>query len=560
MAWWQYLLLVNIYLVLFYGFYVILLRSETFFNLNRGYLVISSLLSFIIPLVHYEWISKLFITHRVQQTLYVYARPIAIYHLKQMDQHDITIGNLVFVVYATGTLILTMRLIGQLISLKRIINEPESSDAFSFFRSIKIGNNLENRNVIEEHEKAHASQWHSADVMLIEAIAIINWFNPVVYFYKYGIKHIHEYIADRQALRNGTTKAEYALLLLSQTLKTPAHELVTPFYNHSLLKRRILMLQKSRSRYMALIKYGLSAPLFLLMLVLSSAAVIKNHTVKFFSTQAEEVMASPASVLNLSSARRAATVKSYENKEAVPADINVKTDRNTVELAAHSTTDLMNEPDMVTVEQSPSFKTGMRGFYKFLAANLHYPPAMLRHNIQGKVFVSMTVEKDGSLTDIKSLKDVGYGSAEEAIRVLKLSPKWEPGYQNGVPVRVHYTLPIIFNLVSLKTSPDTLLKVTYDIKDEGDMPPSPVVNEHVAGNADTVSRKYNMIIANDFDFQSDAVFLVDNKQVPNINSLDPANIKTIKVVRHITKDDPYYTQYGPKSLNGVVLVELRSHH
>src|SRR6185312_12042688 len=148
MAWWQYLLLVNIYRVLFYGFYMVLLRSETFFNLNRGYLVISSLLSFIIPLIHYEWISNLFITHRVQQTLYVYARPIAVYHLKQMDQHDITIGNLIFVVYATGALILTMRLIGQLISLKRIINEPENSDAFSFFRSIKIGTNLENRDII----------------------------------------------------------------------------------------------------------------------------------------------------------------------------------------------------------------------------------------------------------------------------------------------------------------------------------------------------------------------------------------------------------------------------
>ena len=115
MAWWQYLLLVNVYLVLFYGFYIVLLRSETFFNLNRGYLVISSLLSFIIPLIHDEWVSKLFITQRVQHTISVYARPIAVYPLRPMEQHDITVGNLILCVYATGAVILLARLVGQLI-------------------------------------------------------------------------------------------------------------------------------------------------------------------------------------------------------------------------------------------------------------------------------------------------------------------------------------------------------------------------------------------------------------------------------------------------------------
>jgi hypothetical protein len=67
MTWWQYLLLVNLYLVLFYGFYGILLRTETFFHLNRIYLVTSALLSFFIPLIHCDWVNKLFITQRVQQ-------------------------------------------------------------------------------------------------------------------------------------------------------------------------------------------------------------------------------------------------------------------------------------------------------------------------------------------------------------------------------------------------------------------------------------------------------------------------------------------------------------
>src|SRR3569623_856412 len=298
MSWWQYLLLVNLYLALFYGFYLVLLRSETFFNLNRAYLVISALLSFFIPLIHYDWVTKLFITQRVQQTIAVYAKPITIYQLRSVEEHHITAGNLILIIYAVGAIILVLRLAAQLISLKRVIDQPEAATAFSFFKKIRLGSGLENQEVIAEHEKAHAAQWHSADIMLIETIAIINWFNPVVYFYKRGIKHIHEYIADRQALKNGTTRVDYALLLLSQTLKAPAHQLVTPFYNHSLLKRRIMMLQKDRSKYRALIKYGLSAPLFMLMLILSSAAVIKSHTVRLFNSEAENVLAAPVPAIS----------------------------------------------------------------------------------------------------------------------------------------------------------------------------------------------------------------------------------------------------------------------
>lgn len=559
MAWWQYLLLVNVYLVLFYGFYVVLLRTETFFNLNRGYLVACSLLSFVIPLIHYEWISNLFITQRVQHTISVYARPIEVYQLRPIQQHDITIGKLIFVVYAAGAAVLLLRLAGQLISLRRIINEPGETGAFSFFKSIRIGNALENQDVIVEHEKVHASQWHSADVMLIEAIAIINWFNPIVYLYKLSIRHIHEYIADRQALKNGTTKTEYALLLLSQTLKAPSHQLVTPFNNHSLLKRRIMMLQKNRSRYRALVKYGLSAPLFLLMLVLSSAAVIKNHTVRFFNNKAEEVMMSPAPAISLIQSKSTViAAKPQETKVMTEVQQKEKNERFT-NLGSKQNKSFSSDPVFITAEQEPSFKGGMVGFYKFLAANLRYPPAMMSHDIAGRVIIEMTVEKNGSLSDFKSLQDIGFGSAEEAIRVLKLSPKWTPGYQDGRPVRIRYTLPITFNLVSVKNQPDTITKVTYTIRDdEAARPPQPV--ERIAGNADTVSRKYNMIMANDFDFQSDAVFLVDGKVVPNINSIDPANIKSMKVIRHISKGDAYYTQYGPKALNGVVVVESQNHH
>src|SRR5207248_2131947 len=104
--------------------------------------------------------------------------------------------------------ILITRFIWQLISLRKVIEKPESSGAFSFFKSIRLGSSLDNLEVITAHEQAHANQWHSLDILLIETVAIINWFNPAAYFFRLEVKHIHEYIADRQALENGIDKAE----------------------------------------------------------------------------------------------------------------------------------------------------------------------------------------------------------------------------------------------------------------------------------------------------------------------------------------------------------------
>jgi beta-lactamase regulating signal transducer with metallopeptidase domain len=406
---WQYLLLVNIYLVLFYGFYTLLLRRETFFHLNRIYLVASALLSFFIPVIHSDWVRNLFITQEVQHTLSVYSNPIIIYHFKPIEDHHITMGQIIVVIYAIGAGILIAKFIWQLISLKRIIDRPEAIGAFSFFKSIRLGANLDKQGVIAAHEQVHARQWHSADVLLIEAIAIINWFNPVVYFYRFGIKHIHEFIADRQALKNGMDKAEYALLLLSQTFRTPAHQLVNPFFNHSLLKQRIIMLQKSHSQRVALLKYGLSAPLFILMLILSAATISKSTTVKLLNKKAEEVFLIPA-------IRDSASVQQVQTEEVKANKTEVKINRD----AFVSVNKAEDDSIFVTVEKEPEFKGGISEFYRFLGKNIKYPDAMLKKNVQGKVFISLTVEKDGSLSDIKPVRDIGFGAAEEAIRVLKL--------------------------------------------------------------------------------------------------------------------------------------------
>jgi TonB family protein len=98
------------------------------------------------------------------------------------------------------------------------------------------------------------------------------------------------------------------------------------------------------------------------------------------------------------------------------------------------------------VEIVPDFPGGMEGFGKFIERNLRYPATARANNTHGRVIVTFVVERDGSLTDLKVARGIGDGCDEEALRIIKSSPKWKPGYQDGKPVRVAYSVPIAFTL------------------------------------------------------------------------------------------------------------------
>ncbi|MET4140772.1 energy transducer TonB [Pedobacter sp. UYP1] len=102
--------------------------------------------------------------------------------------------------------------------------------------------------------------------------------------------------------------------------------------------------------------------------------------------------------------------------------------------------------DFVNLEVQPAFPGGIAQFYTYLSKAIRFPEAAQEANVQGKVFVSFIVETNGKLTDIKVERKLGYGTDEEAIRVLKASPVWTPGFQNGRKVRVRYNIPISFSL------------------------------------------------------------------------------------------------------------------
>jgi len=106
-----------------------------------------------------------------------------------------------------------------------------------------------------------------------------------------------------------------------------------------------------------------------------------------------------------------------------------------------------NDPvPFTSLEVMPEPFGGATTWSKFLSKNLHYPQMAIDQRIQGKVWVSFIIEKDGTLSNFKVVRGVGYGLDEEALRVLKLAPAWKPGIQNGQPVRVQYNIPINFQL------------------------------------------------------------------------------------------------------------------
>ena len=526
---WQYLMLVNVYLLLFYGFYALLLSRETFFQLNRIYLVSAALLSFFIPLIQSDWVKNLFITQKVQYTLY--SSPVLLYRFKPIQDTHFTVGQLMVVIYLAGITLFMARFAFQLFSLSRIINKQQSTAAYSFFKKIKLGDG--SNDIIAAHEHAHAREWHSADVLIMEALMIINWFNPVVYLYRFAIKHIHEFIADRQALKTGTTKADYAMLLVSQTFNAPAHRLVNPFFTKSLLKQRILMLQKNRSQQVALFKYFLSAPLFILMLILSSATVNNSKTIRLINKKVQWIFLKPADGTN-----NAKVITQFKNITLPPeSKITLIEKQKTFQAsAAADTTYKKDGPVFTAVEQVPEFPGGLSAFSAFLAKNIRYPADARDNNVQGRVVIRFIVETDGALSNFEVVRGIGHGADEEAIRVLALSPNWKPGIQNGRAVRVSYSVPISFALAEDK--PENKTGVA-DV----------VLSENSKTATDTGKRGGTFIIQGS---PTSPLYIVDGKEMEHgdLTVLNPSTIESITVL----KDKRATALYGDKGANGVIVI------
>ena len=138
-----------------------------------------------------------------------------------------------------------------------------------------------------------------------------------------------------------------------------------------------------------------------------------------------------------------------EIEEEIEVDLDVDMTEETVieEIVFEEAPEEEEAEEIFTiVEDQPGFPGGMGAFYQFVSKNLKYPNQARRMGIEGKVFVQFVVDKDGTITEVASIKGIGAGCDEEAVRVIKSSPKWSAGKQRGKAVKVRMILPITFKL------------------------------------------------------------------------------------------------------------------
>ena len=257
---------------LFYLSYFVLLRKETFFNSNRWYLLAGLISSVVLPMLvftkivwvdptpsNFDW-SKLPVTAPIKEESFEINWFLVVSFLY-------SIGILVFLIkFAFDFYSLNKVLKGKIIQKQadfKFIDITENVSPFSYFNSIVYNSSLYSDTELEnilEHEKVHSAQNHTIDVLISRLFCIVFWFNPLVWLYKNAILQNLEFIADSEASKNISDKKAYQLTLLKITTQENCVVLTNHFYQ-SLIKKRIVMLNKNQSNKRNSWKYLLVLPL-----------------------------------------------------------------------------------------------------------------------------------------------------------------------------------------------------------------------------------------------------------------------------------------------------------
>ncbi len=412
-----------LFLLLFAFAYLLFLRRNASAGFNRFYLLLTSVLALVLPLI------SLNIFQLRNDTVY------AAFQLPEILVSNLGVSDAVmaestgfslsiFSVFAFVSLFFLLLYASRLMYIlvlifghqkekhveMTLVKLQNDKVPFSFFHWLFVSDALKSDHRFEAvlaHEKAHSRRLHSLDILFIELLQVIFWFHPAWYFMRSELKTMHEYEADALAIGQ-VNKNTYQKSLLELTTFGGMLWLTNPF-NVSLIKKRLLMMNRKNGNQPA------QKWLKLLLVLPFLAAAFFIQSCNFGTDKAEEI-----------------TVKDVEiAKENLPEPEEPKAPESEI---------------FMVVEEMPQYPGGVQEMMNFLANNIQYPEQARRKEIQGRVFVNFVVEKDGSVSNVNILRGIGAGCDEEAIRVVELMPKWKPGKQNGQPERVSFNLPIKFTL------------------------------------------------------------------------------------------------------------------
>ncbi len=266
--------------------YDVFLRRETFFQWNRVYLIGSYIISLVLPAIKIGAFSTALPDHFIAYPEYLWysnmpeilvtnSQPnwFATIPLEQKVLYGGILVAFVIFMYKLNQ-IRTLRKKGEVHYFEKYTRViiSKSATAFSFFKTIFLGDQIreEHHESIIKHELVHITQKHTYDLLFFELMRIINWFNPLVYVYQKRISELHEFIADSKVEQ--THKKEQYQLLLSQVFQTENISFINHFFKSSIIKKRIVMLQKQKSKQRYRLKYLVLIPLIVSMLFYTSSA------------------------------------------------------------------------------------------------------------------------------------------------------------------------------------------------------------------------------------------------------------------------------------------------
>ena len=414
-----YLVKVSVALALFYGLYILCLKRDTFLRLRRIYFLSALFFSLLFPAVTIElsasgdapvqiptyWLSDIEVGSSV--------------NAEASTEAAVSMWVVVLIILAAVSVFCAIKFFVQVFSLVklRIANETEKlstyrivkmkdrrTSPFSFFNWIFINSDAHNPVELAEiiaHEQVHVDQYPSIDVILSEILCICFWWNPFAWLLKKEMKLNLEYLADKGVLESGFDSKEYQYILLQVSNRSTGIPLINNF-NVSQLKQRIMMMNKKKSSVFTSVKYLLVVPVCATLL-LGNAVQATTSLDKFSIDEISGVM----------------------DGDQVP----------------------QKKGDVyVTVEQMPSFPGGLDAQQRFIVNGLKYPVEAQTKGIQGRVTIRYVVKSTGEISDIEVIRGIDPLLDNEAIRIVKSMPKWEPGKQGGKAVDVYYTLPVVFRL------------------------------------------------------------------------------------------------------------------
>lgn len=529
-----YILKANLFLVVFYGFYFLFFRKETFHKANRYFLVVGAMLALVLPFVKSSQMQKPeIISSEIQAVaydLYFLSEEVIAGQVVETYSYLDILKYLYWVGLIIAIVVFLVRISKTIFWLKSSKNTKGT--AFSFLGKIFIDNHLEQKSVIFKHEDIHVKQKHFLDLIFFEMLQIVFWFNPIIYFYKKSITIIHEFLADEEASKIAQDKVTYASLLLSKQFSIqPATIFTQHFFNHSTLKSRIIMLSKNPSKKTALLKFGLLAPAFFVMLAISSFTVVDDPEMEIVLTKLGE---NPS-----------------KNTPTIPTALPK------VEIKSDTTRPSQIAEIFTLVEQNPEYPGGTTAMYKYLGENIRYPSEAQKANKQGKVYVKFVIKSDGKIDNINIVKSVSPELDNEAIRVVQNMPNWRPAEQNGKPVSVYYNLPINFKLDGGKKEleGEEIVVVAYAKEETSQQSVESKRPTMIGLNRDIKTETQNQIRGNSTHIEKGLIFVNDIEILDKkMTFISPNSIESVSVI----KNEEAIKKYGQRAKDGVILIKTKT--